>query len=305
MANVRRSIQPLSAVWRAQPAAFRRSRVSDVFQEVQEEYRRQQLEQLWAKYRTPIIAAASALVLGVAGYQGWNYWHGTQVEKSSRELDAIAEVLSSGAGREKEASDRLAKLATSGAGGYSVAAKFQEAALRAQLGDSKAAVALYDRIADGTSEALLHDFAQLRAAILIIETEKYDALKARLEPISAPGRPWRAPAMEMLAYATWRAGKKDEALKIYADVQALPDVPQGVKRRSIEMSALIRDGMKVSDIKTTSPSSLLLPGGDIGPLLLPPTPAPGPTAPAQPSLLGPDPIAPAVPAPAAPAPTTP
>ena len=52
--------------------------MSDVFQEVQEEYRRQQLAELWKKYSVPAIAGAVVLVLGLAGYQGWSYWRGEQ-----------------------------------------------------------------------------------------------------------------------------------------------------------------------------------------------------------------------------------
>ena len=278
--------------------------MSDVFQEVQEEYRRQQLEQLWAKYRVPLISGISALVLAVAGYQGWSYWHGMQVEKSSREFDAIGTLV--GSGQEKEAADRLAKLGASGTGAYPTAARLQEAALRAELGDRQGALALFDKMADGKSDPLLRDYALLRGALLIVETEKYDTLKSRLEPLAKEGRPWRAIAMELLAYATWRAGKKDEALKLYSETQALAGVPDSVKRRSGEMAALIQAGMTLADLKTASGAPVLnplaLPPGGNGPLLLAP-PTPQPAAPDQPSLLGP--AAPVAPSPATPTPATP
>ena len=69
--------------------------------------------------------------------------------------------------------------------------------------------------------------------------------------------------MEMLAYATWRAGKKDEALKIYADVQALPDVPQGVKRRSIEPCSLCAYRLKASNVKDSRIDANLGPGSAV------------------------------------------
>ena len=260
------------------------------------------MAKLWEKYRVPIIGGASALILAVAGYQGWSYWHGTQVEKSSREFDAIGELINGG--QEKDAADRLAKLAVSGSGGYPTAAKLQEAALRAELGDKKAALALFDKIADSNSDALVHDYALLRGALLIVESEKYETLKSRLEPLVQAGRPWRALAMELLAYSTWRAGKKDEALKLYAETKALEGVPDSVKRRAIEMSTLIQSGMTLNDLKTTASAPtinpLALPPGGDGPLLLGPT-APQPAAPEQPSLLGP--AVPAEPGPATP--TTP
>ena len=257
----------------------------DVFQEVQEEYRRQQLEKLWEKYRVPIIGAAAALILGVAGYQGWTYWNGLQIEKSSREMEAIAQ-LAGKPGTEKEAADRLAKLAASGAGGYPVMAKLQEAGLRAQNGDVKEALALYDSIAKSERSPLFRDLAVVRAAVFQVELEPYDAMKTRLEPVANGKGPWAFPAKELLAYATWRAGKAEDARKLYDEIVAVPEAPQGAKARSREMLAVIRTGLKFSDIKGVA-SSLLLPqpGADNGPLLLQPT-APEP---AQPSLLGPDP----------------
>ena len=262
------------------------------------------MTQLWEKYRVPLIGGASALILAVAGYQGWSYWNRTQVEKSSREFDAIGGLIESG--NSKDAADRLAKLAVSGTSGYAIAAKLQEAALRSELGDQKAGLALYDKIADSTSNPLLRDYALLRGGLLIVETEKYDTLKARLEPLTQAGRPWRAVAMELLAYATWRAGKKDEALRLYTETQALPEVPDSVKRRSIEMSALIQAGMTLADVKVL-PSAppvnpLALPPGGDGPLLLGPT---TPPAPAAPSLLGPGPSVPGEPAPGEPQPAAP
>lgn len=261
--------------------------MSDVFQEVQEEYRREQMAKLWAKYRVAIVAGVAALIVGVAGYQGWTYWRARQLDASSRGLEAAAQMLSQGAGMEKEAADSLAKIAATGIGGYPLAAQFQEAALRAEMGDAKAAVEIYDSIAaKGSGGALMRDYANLRAAILLSETAPLDEIKNRLEPLVKGDSSWRLQAMEILAYAMWRAGKKDEALKLYADIQAAPNVPDGTKRRALEMSALISAGMKLSDIKTP----LLLPPGPssgIEPLLLPPTPSPAPEDPS--SLLGPSP----------------
>jgi hypothetical protein len=281
--------------------------VSDVFQEVEEEYRREQMAKLWTKYQVPIIGAGVALILAVAGFQGWNYWRARHLEASSRSYELIATKVDAGAGAEKQAADDLAKLAASGSGGYPMAAQFQEAALRAELGDAKAAVKLYDAIsAKGTGGAVFGDYAQLRAALVLSETAPLADVEKRLQRIAGTGpcavgaSPWCVQAQEILAYATWRAGKKDAALKIYADILALPVEPETaislpaeskryisrtVQRRAKEMSALIEDGMTLADIKAPPAA----PANE--PLLLPPTPAP-----AQPgSLLGPDPAQPPTP----------
>jgi hypothetical protein len=252
--------------------------VSDIFQEVQEEYRREQMAKLWAKYRVPVIAGVSAIVLAVAGYQGWSYWHASRVEASSREFEKIAELVAAGAGNEKAAAERFAKLTESATVGYAMAAKFQAAALRAEMGDVKAAVKLYDEIVASTSDPLFRDYAQLRGAILIVETESLENIRKRIEPLTENASPWRVLALEMLAYASFRAGKRDEALKLYAEVQAIPNVPDGSARRAKEMTSLLNAGLKVSDLTAGRGQQ---PGS--GPMLLQPMQP----APEAGSLLGP------------------
>lgn len=244
------------------------------------------MAKLWEKYRVAIIGGVSVVILAVGGYQAWSYWQAERVETSSREFEAVAELIASGPGNEQAAADRFAKLAQSATTGYAMAAKFQEAALRAEMGDIKAALALYDAISASTSDPLFRDYAQLRAAILVVETESLDTIKKRLEPLTKGTSPWRVPALEMLAYASFRAGKKDEALKLYGEVEATPNAPNGSTRRAKEMTTLINAGMKLSDL-TTGPA--VRPGS--GPMLLQPaqpTPETG-------SILGPAPEQPPTP----------
>ena len=249
------------------------------------------MAKFWEKYRVPLIGAAAALILAVAGYQGWSYWHAQEVEKSSREMEAIGDLLRN-AGSEKQATERLAKLATSGSGGYTTLAKLQEAALIAQSGDIKGAVTLYQAAANGERSPLFRDFAIVRAGVFLVEIETYANVSKTLAPVATGGGPWAVQAKELLGYSAWRGGQADDARKFYEDIEKTDGAPDGVKRRSKEMLALIRSGLKFADIKGAAPSALLLPqpGTSNGPLLLQPMTPP----PEQPSsLLGPDPIAPA------------
>lgn len=282
--------------------------MSDIFQEVQEEYRREQMAKLWAKYRVPIIAGVSALVLGVAGYQGGSYWHTSRTEAASREFEKVAELLAT-AGENKEtakqAAEGFAKLAADAPHAYAIAARFQEAGLRTELNEIAAAVKIYDEISASTSDPVFRDYAQLRAAILLLEPDKYENTKKRLEPITRTSSPWRVMALEMLAYATWRAGKKDEALKMYAEVAAAPNAPNGNVRRAKEMTTLINAGMKLTDL--VAKPGVSTPGAGTGSMLLQPS-APGPSQPLLPDPTVPDPglLGPAAPAtPDQPQPPTP
>jgi hypothetical protein len=264
--------------------------VSDIFQEVQEEYRREQMAQAWAKYRVPIVSAAGGLVLAVAAYQGWMYWHGRQVDASSRQFEAATTAAERQPGQERAAAASFARLADDGAGGYPFAARLQEAAVRAAAGDRQAAVSLYDRIADDTSDALFADYARVRAAILLVETAPLAEIKKRLDPVAASESPWRLEAEEFLGYAFWRAGNKKEALRLFDIVKNNPEASEGTKRRATELSALINAGLTVGDLKSA-------------PALAPATPASQlPTIPGMPNFDTP----PVIPAPELPtSPTTP
>ena len=48
--------------------------MADIFQEVDEEVRREQLKKLWDRYGIVVIAAAVLIIAGVAGYRGYQYW---------------------------------------------------------------------------------------------------------------------------------------------------------------------------------------------------------------------------------------
>jgi len=161
------------------------------------------------------------------------------------------------------------------------------------MGDIPAATKIYDDIAGSTSDALFSNLATLRAVILTVESASLEETHKRLDPVIANGGSWRPGALELLAYATWRAGKTEDAIKLYDQLLALEDAPEKTKRRATEMKALLSGGMTLSEMNknvalpsSTSPG--LLPFG-----LAPPKPeAPG-------SLLGPADI-PALPDPTQP-----
>lgn len=263
--------------------------MSDVFQEVEEEYRREQLAQLWNKYKIPVIAGVTALVLAVAGYQGWSYWYNEQALASSRAFDAAVKDLD--ADNRKSATARFEKLSKQAVGGYAVLSRLHEAGVKGQSGDEAAAIKIYDEVAQSNSDPLFSGLAAMRAAVLTVEKGSLAEIKKRLDPLVANESPWKAGALEILAYASWRAGKKEEALGFYKTLLALAVAPEKMKRRATEMKALIEGGFTLSDLNkqlqatqpTVSPGFLPFgmdltapetPGSLLGPADVPPLPDP-------------------------------
>jgi hypothetical protein len=270
-------------------------RVSDVFQELQEEHRRQQLADLWKKIQIPVIGAAVLAVLAVGGYQYWTYWRGEQALASSRAFDAgMREIEADNA---KGAIERFQKLGEKAVGGYALLARLQEAALHGRTGEVDKAVKLYEQVARDHSDPLFSGLAVMRAALLTVETASLDDMRKRLDPLAAKAGPWQAGALELLAYANWRAGKGADAIKLYEQVLAMPAAPEKLKRRAEEMKALLDGGLTFEFMNKRlisaapgrpllpfglDPSTPLLPGSLFG-QEAPEAPVPAPTETPAPS----------------------
>jgi hypothetical protein len=211
--------------------------VADIFREVDEEVRRERLEQLWKQYGNYIIAALILVLACIGAWRGYIYWQ----ERKAAEAGAAYEAASTLAdeGKHKEAEAAFAKLASDGTAGYRTLARFREAA-QLGLSDAKAAVAAYDALAaDANLGRLLQDLAAVRAGLLLVDTAPYQELRTRLEPLTASDRPFRHTARELLAFGAWRAGDNAAAHKWIDAVVADPETPSTIRSRVDVLAALI------------------------------------------------------------------
>lgn len=211
--------------------------MSDIFQEVDEEVRRERLEQLWKRYGNHIIAAALVVLAAIGGWRGYVYWQ----ERKATEAGAAYEAASvlADQGKHAEAEAAFAKLATDGTAGYRALARFREAA-QLGLSDPKAAVAAYDALAsDASLGRSLQDLATMRAGLLLVDSAPYAELRTRLEPLTAPDRPFRHSARELLAFSAWHAGDSAAARQWIEAVVSDPQTPTSIRNRVDVLSALI------------------------------------------------------------------
>ena len=57
--------------------------MADIFDEIDEELKRDRTQELWTKYGKYVMAAAAAVVLGVGASQGFGAWQRSQAEASA------------------------------------------------------------------------------------------------------------------------------------------------------------------------------------------------------------------------------
>ena len=216
--------------------------MTDIFQEVDEEVRREQLKKLWQRYGNYLIALCVLVVVGVGGWRGYQWWQAKKAAKSGAAFEQAVALAE--AGKHQEAEAAFAKLANDGTAGYRVLARLREAAELAPT-DRKAAVDAYDEIAaDQSAGQVIQDLAAVRAGFLLVDTAPYSEILFELEPLTAPDRTFRHSAREILALSAWKAGDATAARKWTDMIMTDPQSPPGTRSRAEVLSELIAASSK-------------------------------------------------------------
>ena len=210
--------------------------VSDIFREVDEEVRREQLKKLWDRYGNYVVVAAVLLVAAVAAWRAYMWWEAKKAAETGAAFEAATTLAE--AGKRSEAETAFAKIATDGTAGYRHLARMREAAELAQ-GDAKAAIAAYDQIvADRAVGPVLQDLAALRAGALLIDSGALAEAQRRLEPLAANDRTFRHTAREFLVLAAWRAGDATAAKRWFDLIMTDAQTPAATRSRVEMLMAL-------------------------------------------------------------------
>jgi hypothetical protein len=211
--------------------------VSELFDEVDEEVRRDQLKKLWDQYSIYIIALAILIIAGVGGWRGYQYLEAKKAAEAGAAFDKAAELAEQNKHTEAEAA--FADLAAKAPYGYRVLSRLRVAAEVAAR-DKPAAAKMFDDIAADTSiGASERDVARIRAAQLLMETTTYPNMLQRLEPATAQGATFRHTARELLALSAWRANDAT-ATRQWLDMIANDgDTPPGLRSRAEALQALL------------------------------------------------------------------
>jgi hypothetical protein len=211
--------------------------VSDIFQEVDEEVRREQLTKLWERYGNYLVALCILVVAGVGAWRGYEWWEAKQAAVAGTAFEQAAELAQ--AGKHEEAEAAFAKIAADGTAGYRALAGMREAAELART-DDKAAVAAYDRIAaDKGAGPAVQDLAAIRAGLLLVDSAPYAEMRTRLEPLTTGDRVFRHSARELLALSAWKSGDLAAAKQWTDMIVTDPQTPSGMRSRVEVLSQLI------------------------------------------------------------------
>ena len=211
--------------------------MADIFHEVDEEVRREQLKKLWDRYSIYLIALAVLIVAGMAAWRGYEYWVAKKAAAAGAEFEAA--IALSEEGKRAEAEAAFAKVAAEAPAGYRVLARMRAAGALAQSKPADA-VKAYDEIsADASLGTIWQDLAAVRAGLLLVDMAPLADMRRRLDPVAEPTRSFRHTARELLALSAWRNHDVSAARKYIDMIAGDAESPIGVRARADVLSALI------------------------------------------------------------------
>jgi hypothetical protein len=211
--------------------------VSELFDEVDEDVRRDQLKKLWEQYSIYIVAGALLIIASVGGWRGYQYLEAQKAAEAGAAFDKAVEL--SEQNKHSEAEAAFNELAAKAPSGYRMMARLRAAAEVATR-DPKAAAKLYDDIAaDRSGGTTAQELAKIRAAELLVDSSSYPDMLQRLEPATAPGATYRHTARELLALSALRAGDNTAARQWLDLIANDGETPPSLRSRAEALQALL------------------------------------------------------------------
>jgi len=211
--------------------------VSELFDEVDEEVRREQLKKLWDQYSIFIIAGALLIIAGVGGWRGYQYLEAKKAAEMGAAFDKAIEL--SEQNKHSEAEAAFNDVAAKAPWGYRMLARMRAAA-EVAVSDPQAAAKMYDDIAaDSSVGGDMRELAKIRAAGLMLEKTSYPNMVTRLEPLAAPSATFRHTARELLALSAWHANDPTASRKWLDVIASDGETPPSLRSRAEALQALL------------------------------------------------------------------
>ncbi|MGL4434740.1 MAG: YfgM family protein [Giesbergeria sp.] len=213
--------------------------------DLEEQEQIDQLKHFWNTWGTLISAVALAVALGLAGWNGYQFWQNRQAGQAAALLDAVdAAAVGGDMGRLEQAfADMRSKFGGTAQAGLAGLAVGKTAS---SAGNAALAKAALTWVAESAKDDGHKAIARLRLSALLMEEKSYDeALKQLSGPFAAE---YAAVVADRKGDVLVLLGKKQEAVDEYSRAyQAFSESMEYRRLVEVKLNAL---GVKASSLST-------------------------------------------------------
>jgi hypothetical protein len=203
--------------------------LSDIFQEVEEDVRRERYEKLWKEYGNYIIALAVLIIAAVAAFQAWQRYDTARRERVSDQFQQANQLATSG--NYVRAETEFATIARNAPSGYANLAKLRLAGVYLAEGKRDQSVTLLRELTN-LSDPVLASAARLRLAWTLADASPKNEIAGIVQPLMAKDNPWRFAASEVIAYVDLKDGARNQAITEYQQIANDPAAPNILRQRA-------------------------------------------------------------------------
>lgn len=207
-----------------------------LMREIEDELRQEQMQKFWKAYGSYIVGVAVAVVVVVAGYQGWTAYERSQHQTATDRLIGAAQLAEQN--DLPAAIEAFGMIGNDGDGGFSTLASLRQAGLSAEQGDHAGAAQAYAKVAGDTGASKsLRDMATVLGVMQEFEAGSATAedVLTRLEPLREANSKWRHTAREFSAIVAIKTGDKAKARELLEAIALDAEAPGGVRSRAEEL----------------------------------------------------------------------
>ncbi len=208
--------------------------MADIFDEIEEDLRRDRMKELWQRYGNYILGLAVLIIIGVAGYQGYNYWMETKSQSSG---NTFFEAVTA-----ENSLDALTSIVSDLPEGYAMLASFRMAALYAEDGNNAAAEQSYIEMSEDISiDIFYRDTALLLSVMNAPKSADKNVLIERISDISSFAGPLQGLALETSAGLYLELNNTDKAISSLTQASKLSDISSSLRQRISQSLSIIAD----------------------------------------------------------------
>ena len=179
-------------------------KMSNLFNEIDDDLRQDRLKTFWATYKNSIYAAVIVISLVLIGSEAYQYYSKSKTEKSGLILSQIIESVSDKElGLTSDYIDELLESGTSDYRTYALLLKSDNFISQNKLDDARET---YIDLIKKAENSLIRDLAKLKLSYLNVDNDSFEQIQGELSSIVENDNPLSLFAYEVLAMSAYKHG---------------------------------------------------------------------------------------------------